>query len=119
MRFRNCEAPKDGADWQRVRDRWRSVGWAEVPADDEPAIMAAWSAHLQPSDTIQIPDPSRTWTLPDLSEEIEAEFTLKLLAAFRRRTSPGERLLVIDRQHTWYYLDPRGDIRSATRDDWA
>lgn len=42
-----------------------------------------------------------------------------MLAAFRRCTRPGERLLAIDWQHAWYYLDPHAGITAATRDEWA
>ena len=119
MRFRTCEPPRTRSDWQLALGRWNSVGWVEIPSKDEPAIMAAWCRRMQPSKDILIPKPSRTWSLPDLSEDVEAEFTLKLLAAFRQCVKPGERLLVIDWQHTWYYLDPNGGIGSATRDEWA
>ena len=72
------------------------------------------------------PPPSRTWDLtpltrvPSKAEEIEAELTMKMLAAFRRCIPPGERLLVIEHwQHVWYELDPHGGITAATRDEWA
>ena len=84
-------------------------GWQPVPPGDEPAIRAAWTAHLQPADELVVPAPSRSWQGQDLAQHrptVEAEFAGKLLAAFRRCTRPGERLWVIDWQHAWYSLDP-------------
>src|SRR5262245_37097718 len=110
----------------RIKRNWRSLGWEEVPKAHEAAIKTAWIAHLEPSEGIvKVPKPSRSWRhisiaeLGDRAEEIEADFTLKLLAAFRCCTRPGERLLAIDWQHAWYYLDPHGTITAATRDEWA
>jgi hypothetical protein len=57
--------------------------------------------------------------LGDQVEEVEADFTLKVLAAFRRCTGPRERLLAIDWQHAWYFFNPHAGITAATRDEWA
>lgn len=109
----------------RVEEHWRSLGWEKVPAGDEPMIKAAWLSLVQPRGKgMIIPKPSRAWRGKRLAQhqqqpELEAEFTLKLLAAFRRCTRPGERLWVIDWQHSWYYFNPQGDITVATRDEWA
>ncbi len=86
-------------------------GWQLVPHADEAAIKAAWISHLQPSDKVVIPCPSRTWRGQALAchrprPELEAEFADKLLAAFRKVPRPGERVWVIDWQHSWYALDP-------------
>jgi len=108
-----------------IKEHWRSLGWDEVLADDEPKIKAAWVSHLQPgNEGVVIPKPSRAWRGQVLARhrqepELEADFTLKLLCAFRRCTRPGERLWVIDWQHSWYYFDPHGGITVATRDEWA
>ncbi len=85
-------------------------GWQPIPAGDETAIRAKWTAHLQICDELVIPTPFRTWRGQALAQHrgrphIEAEFAGKLLAAFRCLTRPGERLWVIDWQHAWYYLD--------------
>jgi hypothetical protein len=118
----------DGENYRRymdtVREHWRTLGWAEVPDSDVPAIMKAWFLHLQPADDVIIPSPRRTWRGLSLARAqrkpvLEADFTLKLLSAFRRCTRRGERLWVIDWQHTWYYLDPHAGITAATRDEWA
>ena len=119
MRYQYFDPPYNHTDFQRLKNHWRSVGWDEIPAEDELVITAAWERQMQPSRAILIPEPSRKWTLPELSDDVEAEFTLKLLAAFRRCIRPDERLLVIDWPHTWYYFNPNGGVRSATRDDWA
>jgi hypothetical protein len=107
-----------------IAEHWRSLGWHEVPKNDEPAIKAAWVAHLEPGGELVIPKPSRTWRGRALARyreepELEAEFTLKLLSAFRRCTRPGERLWALDSQHAWFYFDPNGGITAATRDQWA
>jgi hypothetical protein len=117
--------PTTVADFERARRRWSVLGWQEIPKGDEPAIKAAWIAHLQPAVEVVVPKPCRFWqriSVADLGErapEIEADFTLKVLAAFRRCARPGERLLAIDWQHPWYYFDPHADITAATRDEWA
>lgn len=108
----------------RIREHWRTLGWQEVPEADVPAIIEAWRSHLQPGTQVIIPRPCRTWRGRALARvqqepELESDFTLKVLSAFRRCTRPGERLWVIDWQHTWYYLDPHGGITAATRDEWA
>jgi hypothetical protein len=114
------------ADFTRLKARWAALGWQEIPAAEEAAIKTAWLAHLQQnSRRVRVPSPSRRWRrilvaeLGHRVEEIEADFTLKVLAAFRHCTPPGERLLAIDWQHPWYYFDPHGDISAATRDEWA
>src|SRR5258706_296375 len=74
---------------------------------------------------VEAPNPSICWhhvstrELGQHAEEVEADFTLKILAAFRRCTLQGERLLAIDWLHSWYYFDPHGGISAATRDEWA
>ncbi len=111
---------------ERVKEHWRSFGWEEIPKHDEAAIKAAWSANLEPErGVVKVPIPSRCWRhistkeLGERADELEAEFTMKILAAFRRCTCPGERLLAIDWQHSWYYFDPHGPISVAARDEWA
>jgi hypothetical protein len=117
--------PKTVADFGRAKLRWAAFGWQEIPACDEPAIKAAWIAHLEPAGEVVVPKPSRYWRrisvaeLGDGAEEIEADFTLKLLAAFRRCARRGERLLAIDWLHPWYYFDPHFGITAATREEWA
>jgi hypothetical protein len=106
------------------RQHLQSLGWHEVPDADRPEIEAAWTVNLQPDSELVIPKPSRTWRGEALAchrqqPELESEFTLKLLSAFRRCTSSEERLLVIDWQHSWYYLYPHGEIKVATLDEWA
>lgn len=122
MRYHDRETPRTDAEFAAVRRRWQSLGWTEIPPDDEPGIQAAWAAHLQPPGVRNIvaPRPTLSWDgLRELPEDIETDFTLKLLAAFRRCTRPGERLIVIDWQHEWYYFDPRGGVERACRDEWA
>jgi hypothetical protein len=133
MRFQRFVIPAAYPDASRyfeymegVKQHWKSLGWEGIPKADEPAIKAAWIAHLEPAGgKVQIPKPSLSWRrisvaeLSDQAEEVEADFTLKVLAAFRRCTRPGERLLAIDWQHPWYYLDPHSGITVATRDEWA
>jgi hypothetical protein len=63
-------------------------GWQPILTEDMSAITAAWTRHHQP------------WP------ELAAEFAGKLLSALRHCARPGERLWVIEWQHTWYYLDP-------------
>jgi|SRR5580765_2898509 len=118
----------DGENYKRyyakIREHWRTLGWEEIPEGDVPAIMTAWTSRLQPATEVIIPSPCLTWrgrTLARVQEQpdLEADFTLKLLGAFRRCTQPGERLWVIDWQHTWYYFDPHGGITTANRDEWA
>jgi uncharacterized protein DUF2716 len=123
MRVR-FERFSDLGDTSGIKEYWRSVGWEEIPVEEEPAIRAAWIAHLQRGHEVVAPKPYRTWKGNALAwhrqePELEVEFTLKLLAAFRRCTRPEERLWVIDWQHTWYYFDPHGGITVATRDQWA
>ena len=110
---------------EAVRLNWLSLGWEIIPKDDEPAIKMDWIRFLEPTGVARPPSPSRCWRhvsireLGDRAPENEAEFTLKILAAFRRCTMPGERLLAIDWLHSWYYFDPHKGITVATRDEWA
>lgn len=110
---------------ERVAQHWRSLGWEGIPQSDETAIKAAWIANLEPAVGVNVPGPSRRWKhistreLGECADELEAEFTMKILAAFRRCTQPGERLLAIDWQHSWYYFNPHAPISVATRDEWA
>ena len=111
-------------DCARLKAGWESFGWHEIPSDDEPMIQAAWDARLQRGRRPAIPKPRLAWRGQALAghqprPELEAEFTLKLLAAFRRCIRPGERLWAIDWPHPWYYFDPHGPITGATRDEWA
>ncbi len=124
MRYRDRKPPNTKAEFAEVGRRWRSLGWEEVPEAEMPDITAAVESRFDPQrkGDLRIPRPARAWLLPwrqALPEEIEAEFTLKLLSAFRRCIRLGERLLVIDPQHQWYRLDPHGGITAATRDEWA
>jgi hypothetical protein len=118
----------DGERYRRyldtIKEYRRALGWEEIPEAQVPTIMEAWSAHLQHAHNVAIPRPSRTWRGRRLARAqrapaLEADFTLKLLGAFRRCTRPGERLWVIDWQHPWYYFDPHGGVTAATRDEWA
>ena len=132
MRFHRFAVPSAYSDptayetcMERVRENWRSLGWEEIPRTDEAAITAAWTAHLECDIGVTVPTPSRRWKhvstreLGERADEIEADFTLKILAAFRCCTQPGERLLAIDWLHSWYYFDPHARISAATRDEWA
>jgi hypothetical protein len=122
MRYADRDPPLTYADFAQVRHRWHSLGWSEVPSADEAGIQALWVQHLQPAGVrnVVVPNPSLSWSrLPRLTEAIEAEFTLKVLAAFRQCARRAERLVAIDWQHVWYYFDPRGGIKRATRDEWA
>lgn len=117
--------PMTNADFDAARLRWVAFGWQEIPPQDEPGVKAAWIAHLEPgTDGVIVPRPYRRWRGQALARhrdrpELEAEFTLKLLAAFRFCVRPGERLWAIDWQHSWYYFDPHGAITAATREEWA
>ena len=107
-----------------VKRHWRSLGWEEVPKTAEDAIKAAWITNLEPRGNLVIPKPSRTWRGERLARhrqqpELEAEFTLKLLTAFRQCTCAGECLWAIDWQHAWYYFNAHAGITTATRDEWA
>src|SRR5262249_37561271 len=120
------DASRSFAYMDRVKRHWRSLGWQEIPKAHEPAIEQAWIAHLEPAaGEVVVPKPYRTWRqisvgeLGERAEELEADFTLKVLAAFRRCTGPSERLLAIDWLHDWYYFDPHAGITAATRDEWA
>lgn len=112
-------------DFDAVRSRWIAVGWQQMPREDEPTIKAAWIANLQSgTDGVIIPKPYLQWRGQRLERhqdrpELESEFTLKLLVAFRRCVQPGERLWAIDWQHSWYYFDPHGPITAAIREEWA
>lgn len=127
MRFQRFVIP-GGDDFfaymANVKRHWNAFGWEEIPKTDEPAIKAAWIANLQPGKEVNIPEPSRMWRGERLARhreqpELESEFTLKLLDAFRICTKPGERLWAIDWQHAWYYFDPHAGITMANRDEWA
>ena len=60
----------------------------------------------------------RALTEPE-REVVEADSARKILAAFRRVTPHGERLLAIDGQHQWYVFDPHGGVSVSARDEWA
>jgi hypothetical protein len=109
---------------EEIEAHWWSLGWQIVPKADEPAIKWAWISNLEPGGELIVPKPSWSWSGQALARhlqqpDLESEFTLKLLDAFRRCTRPGERLWVIDWLHSWYYFDPHGGITVATRDEWA
>jgi hypothetical protein len=121
-----AERPRSFADFELARERWSTFGWRKVPPSDEPAIKSNWIAHLEGTKGIvQTPKPNRCWwrisiaELGDRAEEVEADFTLKILTAFRNCIPLGEHMLAIDWQHSWYYFDPHGAIVSAIRDEWA
>jgi hypothetical protein len=131
MKYRHFEPPRNRADFERISRHWLSLGWQPIDRIDElEAIRDAWTAKFGKygfwgADPVFLP-PSRTWDISPLyqlaarSEEIEAEFTMKMLAAFRRCVPKGERLLVIGHwQLEWYELDPHGGITAATCDEWA
>jgi hypothetical protein len=112
------------AHMAKVKAHWASLGWQEVPCEEVEAIRDSWRAHLQPNEKLVIPRPSRTWRGEALARHradpnLEVDFTLKMLSAFRRCTRVGERLWVIDWQHSWWYFDPHAGITVATRDEWA
>ncbi len=117
--------PMTIADFDAVRVRWVAFGWQEIPPEDEPAVKAAWIAHLEPGTNGEIiPRPYCQWRGQKLARhrdrpELGAEFTLKLLAAFRRCVRPGARLWAIDWQHSWYFFNPHGAITATTREEWA
>ena len=131
MRYRRFDPPRSPADFDQIRRHWLSLGW--YPIEEIEVMYAIWDAWTAKFGSYErsggdpiFPPPWRTWDLPPLSqvageaEEIEAELTIKMLAAFRRCVPPGERLLVIEHwQHEWYELDPHGGITAATRDEWA
>jgi hypothetical protein len=125
MRFHRIEPPRTSADFDWLNEHWKSFGWQLVPKADERAITDAWSTKCERGSKVVLPSPfctwdiSALWGLEDRADEIESEVTLKILIAFRRCVHPGERLLVIDWMHSWYYFDPFGGITEATRDEWA
>ena len=110
---------------------WFSLGWQPLDKIDQMlAIRAAWTAKFGDygfwGADPELPPPSRTWDITYLypwterSDEIEADFTMKMLAAFRRCVPKGERLLVIGHwQLQWYEFDPHGGVSAAVRDEWA
>jgi hypothetical protein len=131
MRYRHFDPPYDHGAFERIRSHWVALGWKPIDGIEEmEAIRDAWERRFGEygfwgADPV-FPPPSRTWDVTPLhplvraSEEIEAEFTLKMLAAFRRCVPKGERLLVIGHwQHEWYEFDPHGGITAATCDEWA
>jgi Protein of unknown function (DUF2716) len=131
MRYRHFAQPRRLADFGPIERYWFSLGWQPLDNIDEMlAIRAAWTARfgdygLWGADPA-FPPPSRTWDIlplypwTDRSETIEAEFTMKMLEAFRRCVPKGEHILVIGHwQLDWYEFDPHGGVSAATRDEWA
>jgi len=125
MRYENFDAPCGFEDWDRLTDHWRSRGWEPIPESDEAAIKQAWEKTMERQSKVVWPSPfctwdaSALWELGEQAEDVESEVTLKVLGAFRRCVRPGERLLVIEWPHPWYYFDPCGGVTRATRDEWA
>jgi hypothetical protein len=124
VRFHHFDPPRTPAD--ALHRHWESLGWKSLAPADEPSVREAWATSLQPGDDLVLPSPRRTWDIRPLRalidperEVVEADFTLKILAAFRRITPHGERLLAIDWQHQWYVFDPHGGVSMSTRDEWA
>jgi hypothetical protein len=131
MRYKHFAHPRRLADFAPIERYWFSLGWQPLNHIDEMrAIRAGWTAKfgdygLWGADPV-FPPPSRSWDISplypstDRSEAIEAQFTMKMLAAFRRCVTQGERLLVIGHwQLDWYEFDPHGGVTKATRDEWA
>ena len=131
MRYQHFAQPRRQDDFGPIERHWFSLGWQPLDNIDEMvAIRAAWTTKfgdygLWGNDPL-FPPPSRSWDISalypwtDRSEMIEAEFTMKMLAAFRRCVAKGERLLVIGHwQLDWYEFDPHGGVSAATRDEWA
>jgi Protein of unknown function (DUF2716) len=131
MRYRHFDPPRNRADFDRIERHWLSLDWhpiKDIALMD--TIRDAWTARFgnygRSGGDPAFPSPSLTWDLTPLAhvvdkvEEIEAELTMKMLAAFRRCVPLGERLLAIEHwQHNWYEFDPHGGISAATRDEWA
>jgi hypothetical protein len=131
MRYKQFAAPRRRADFGPIQRHWRSLGWQALNNIDEMlAIRAAWTAKfgaygLWGTDP-EFPPPSSSWDISplypwtDRSEAIEAEFTMKMLAAFCRSVAKGQRLLVIGHwQLQWYEFDPHGGVSASTCDEWA
>jgi hypothetical protein len=131
MRYQRFAEPRRRADFEPIYLNWYSLGWRRL--DDIEvmrSIKAAWAAKfgdfgLWGIDPV-FPSPSRSWDIRALfpltyrSEAIEAEFTLKLLDAFRRLVPKGKSLLVVGHwQLQWYEFDPHGGVSAITRDEWA
>jgi hypothetical protein len=115
---------QNNADYRRFTERWQSLGWQQIPREDESGIVDAWIARFERENQIILPTPFCTWNVRPLMalenrDEIETELALSLLNAFRRCTHSGERLIVIDWLHTWCYFDPFGGVRQGTQDEWA
>ena len=131
MRYFHFAEPQRLADFDPIRRHWFSLGWRPLENIEEIGkIKAAWTTKFGDfgfwgTDPV-FPPPSRSWDIrplypwTDRSEAIEAEFTMKMLAAFRRCVPKGERLLVIGHwQLDWYEFDPHGGVSAATCDEWA
>jgi hypothetical protein len=131
MRYRSFDPPRKLADFEPIWAHWRSLGWQPIDKTEErEAIRDAWTAKfgkygIWGADPV-FRVPARTWDITPLypftgdSAEIEADFTMKMLGAFRRCVPKGERLLVIGHwQLQWYEFDPHGGITAAICDEWA
>ncbi len=132
MRYRHFDQPYNLADFEPIHRHWISIGWHTIDGIERMEVIAdAWEAKfgskfgIWGADPV-FPAPSRSWDISPLyslgerAEAIEAEFTMKMLVAFRRCVPRGERLLAIGHwQRQWYEFDPHGPITEATRDEWA
>src|SRR5437016_5141711 len=106
MRYQRFAEPRTEPDFEPIERQWFSLGWQPLDKIDHMlAVRAAWTAKFGDygfwgADPV-LPRPSRTWDLKHLyprterTDENEADFTMKMLTAFRRCVPKGERLLVI------------------------
>lgn len=124
------------AEERRIqRECWAGLGWRRLSCDERDEYRDGFyeafgfSPHARQDNgsCFREPCPSVTWDLSEVPQVAEqgresqaAELTLKVLAAFRRATPPGESLLAIDvlRFYEHYAFDPHR-LDSAGREKWA
>jgi hypothetical protein len=100
---------------------WERLGWQRLNGNEREDFgrQFGFRPSRQPSEgpCFREPSPSLVWVI---SAELPAGFALKLLSAFQRITSPGERLLALDatRWFDHYSFDPHR-LSRAGRDQWA
>jgi hypothetical protein len=114
-------------EFDRKIRAWERLGWREMSHGQ---MDDSWNKYGEKfgnpkKSGFTTPSPSATWDIAAIYlrdnefRRLEADLTIKCLHALQNCCQPGEELLVLDWNHTCYFLNPHGGIADATKESWA